>query len=263
MGRPRNHLEGHQNRTSGIVRPIVRNSPSAGGRVRERLRTIRDESAFAMTRRGFKTAAATLALVAISAASHAAPTTETKSPSYSHFLQYGVSFVAENVASAGDICPANTRVPCILGSGFGATIRVGYRTRGSWYFGGAYEFSHHDSSNLLRLAILQQLRGESRYYFNQGARLTPYLAGGFGAVIYGNEWGAESGGPSASLGMGIEYQADESAVVGIGLSWRGLLFRKWTDSAGEARADRYLGFGLGHLIAIELILEVRDPLPRW
>jgi hypothetical protein len=36
----------------------------------------------------------------------------------SHFLQYGVSFVSENVVSAGDICPSNEHVPCIIGSGF-------------------------------------------------------------------------------------------------------------------------------------------------
>ena len=186
----------------------------------------------------------------------------------SHFLQYGVSFVGENLALAGDICPPSAiGTPCILGSGFGATIRAGYRSRGPWYIGGAYEFSHHDSSNLLRLAILQQLRVEGRYYFAQGTRFTPYGSGGLGAFIYGNEWGAKSGGPLASLGLGVEYQADESVLFGFGLSWRTLAFRKWkdTDSQGVEfwRADRYLGFGLGHLIALELTLEVRDPLPRW
>lgn len=223
-----------------------------------------------MTRKALTTAAA-IAIGLLSTPVAAAPSADAKSASDSHFLQYGVSFVAENVAWAADVCPTHpatslstdSSAPCILGPGFGATIRVGYRSRGPWYFGGAYEFSHHDSSNLLRLAILQQLRGEARYYFDQGARLTPYLSGGIGAMIYGNEWGANSGGPSTHLGGGIEYQADESVVVGLGLTWRALIFRKWTDSLNERRADRYLGFGLGHLIAIELILEVRDPLPRW
>ena len=80
-------------------------------------------------------------------------------------------------------------------------------------------------------------------------------------MIYGNEWGAKSGGPLASLGLGLEYQADESVAVGLGLSWRTLVFRRWSDTTD--RADRYFGFGLGHLVALELILEVRDPLPRW
>ncbi len=218
-----------------------------------------------MKHRGFNLALLSLGFTLYPSNAQSQPLPPGKAPSNSHFLQYGVSFVAENVASAADICPTNPNnyVPCILGSGFGATVRVGYRTRSPWYFGGAYEFSHHDSSNLLRLAILQQLRGESRYYFDQGARLTPYISGAIGAAIYGNEWGADSGGPTVSLGPGVEYQADESVVVGLGLSWRGLIFHEWTDNANQRRADRYLGFGLGHLIAIELILEVRDPLPRW
>jgi hypothetical protein len=197
--------------------------------------------------------------------SWADPITERQSgyASTSHFLQYGVAFVSENVLSAGDICPT-VSVPCVIGSGFGATIRVGYRARGPWYFGGAYEFSHHNSSNLLRLAILQQLRGEARYYFDEGTRLTPYLGAGAGAAVYGNEWGVESGGPLASLGAGFEYQAGESTAFGLGVNWRGLVFRKWNDSADpQPRADRYWGFGFGHLIALEFILEVRDPLPRW
>ena len=193
----------------------------------------------------------------------AEPTGDRNYQSNSHFLQYGVSVVSENVASAGDICPSNAAVPCIIGSGFGATIRVGYRTRGPWYVGGAYEFSHHDSSNLLRLAILQQARGEARYYIDQGTRLTPYLSAGAGAVIYGNEWGLESGGPLLSLGFGVEYQAGDSAVVGLAIDWRSLVFAKWTDSAGQTRADRWLGLGFGHLITLEFIMEVRNPLPRW
>jgi len=196
----------------------------------------------------------------------AEPVSDTRSDyaNTSHFLQYGFSFVSENVLAAGDICPGESLVPCIIGSGFGATIRVGHRSRGPWYLGGAYEFSHHYSSNLLRLAILQQLRGEARYYFDQGTRLTPYLGAGAGAVVYGNEWGVDTGGPLASLGAGLEYHVDESTAFGLGVNWRGLVFRRWTDSAdAQPRADRYLGFGLGHLIALEFILEVRDPLPRW
>jgi len=193
----------------------------------------------------------------------AEPSPERSIVSNSHFLQYGVAIVSENVASAGDVCPSGAAVPCIIGSGFGATIRVGYRTRGPWYLGGAYEFSHHDSSNLLRLAILQQARGEARFYLDQGTRLTPYFSSAAGAMIYGNEWGLESGGPLLGLGSGVEYQAGDSAVIGLAINWRGLLFGKWKDSAGQARADRYLGLGLGHLIALEFILEVRDPLPRW
>ncbi len=187
----------------------------------------------------------------------------TPPPASFDYLQYGVAFTAETVASAGDLCPSNAKSPCILGSGGGLEVHVGYRSRGPWYVGGAYESSRQDSSNLLRLAILQQLRAESRYYLDEGNRLTPYGTAGIGAALYGNEWGSETGGLMTFLGAGLEFQLSRTTVVGAAASYKPFLFRGWTDSAGQRRADRYLGFGVSHLVALSLVLEVRDPLPRW
>lgn len=184
-------------------------------------------------------------------------------PSSFDYLQYGVAFAAETVVSAGDVCPSSAVDPCIFGSGGGFAIRVGYRSRGRWYVGGAYEASRHDSSNLLRLAILQQLRAESRYYLDEGERFTPYLAAGSGVALYGSEWSSDTGGITAFLGPGVEFQLSRTAVVGAGAAYRAFLFRGWTDSANQRRADRYLGFGLAHVVALELVFEIRDPLPRW
>jgi hypothetical protein len=184
-------------------------------------------------------------------------------PANFDYLQYGVGLNAELVASAGDVCPGGAHSPCILGSGGGLAIRVGFRSRGPWYVGGAYETSRHESSNLLRLAILQQLRAEGRFYFDRGNRLTPYGSAGLGAALYGNEWGTDTGGVTSFLGAGFEFQLSRTAVVGLALAYRPFLFRGWTDSSGQRRADRYLGFGFAHVIALEFVLEVRDPLSRW
>src|SRR5688572_10634958 len=178
-----------------------------------------------------------------------------------HYLQYGVAFVAEAVASAGDVCPppSEAKAPCILGSGVGLAVRVGYRSRGPWYVGGAYEFSRQDSSNLLRIAILQQLRAESRFYFDKATRLTPYLATGLGAALYGDEWGTDTGGVTTYLGGGLEFQITQSAVIGAALVYRPLLLRGWFVDAGQRRADQFLSFGLAHLATSELLMELRDP----
>jgi hypothetical protein len=181
-----------------------------------------------------------------------------------HYLQYGAAFATEMLAASGAICPADAKqAPCILGSGVGLTVRIGYRTRGPFYIGGAYEFSRQQSSNLLRLAILQQLRGEARYYLMEETRLVPYLEAAAGGVLYGNEWSADTGGITAFLGAGIEFQISQTAVVGAALGYRPVVFRHWVDSAGQLRADSLFGFGVGHMIGIELVFEVRDALPRW
>jgi opacity protein-like surface antigen len=184
-------------------------------------------------------------------------------PTSAHFLQYGVAITAETPVSAGDVCPSETSTPCILGSGGGLAVRVGYRARGPWYVGGAYEFSRLDSHNLLRLAILQQLRAETRYYFDRGARLTPYVTAGLGATLYGNEWSSETGGVVGCLGVGLEFQVSQATVVGAAVGYRPFLLRGWTDTVGQRRADQYLGFGFAHFVALELVLEVRDTLERW
>jgi hypothetical protein len=184
-------------------------------------------------------------------------------PNDTEYFQYGVAVVAEAALSGGDVCPTDTVEPCILGSGGGLAIRVGYRARDPWYFGGAYEFSRHESSNLLKLGVLQQVRAEGRYYFDRGQRATGFLAGGFGLHLYGNEWSAETGGGLATLGGGVEFQISATTVVGGAVMYRLLVPRAWTDSAGVRRADRLLGFGVAHLLALEFTIEVREPLPRW
>ncbi len=204
-----------------------------------------------------------LAGLAFAAPARAQPSHAGPPPINFHYLQYGVGLTTETVLAAADVCPPDSATPCILGSGLGPAIRVGYRSRGPWYVGGAYEFSRQESSNLLRLAILQQFRGEFRYYADEGTRLTPYAAGGLGAALYGSEWGTDTGGVTTYLGGGLEYQLSRTTVIGAGLAYRALLLRGWTDRSGQRRADHYVGFGLAHLLALELVLEVRDPLPRW
>lgn len=180
-----------------------------------------------------------------------------------HYLQYGVGLTAETVASAGSVCPSSARAPCILGSGVGLAIRFGYRSRGPWYFGGAYEFSRQDSSNLLRLPILQQARAELRLYLSEDRQILPFVAFGLGGATYGNEWGVDTGGLTAFVGGGVELQISRESVVGAMIGYRPVAFRRWEDSAGQVRADGLFGFGISHMIGAELAFELRDPLPRW
>ena len=204
-----------------------------------------------------------LALAAPAAAQEPLAQATRPPPNSLEYLVTGVALSAETVASPADMCPNNEETPCILERGLGLGIRAGYRTRGAWYAGGAYEFSRHESSNLLRLAIMQQLRAEVRYYMDLGTRATPYLGFGVGAVIYGNEWGADTGGVAGMLGPGIEFAVTPDLSVGAALFYRPMVFRAYEDTVEQRRADNLFGFGTTHLVGLELIVELRDPLPRW
>jgi hypothetical protein len=174
-----------------------------------------------------------------------------------------LAVAGEIVASPGGVCPENSENPCILGSGFGVGLRAGYRAPYSFYIGGAYEFSRHDSANLLRLAILQQFRGEGRYYFDHGDRATGFVTAAAGFLLYGNEWTADTAGPLAALGAGVELELSPNTAVGCILTYRLLMPKSWFDGTGVERANQFLGFGFAHLVGLELTLEVRDPIPRF
>jgi hypothetical protein len=180
-----------------------------------------------------------------------------------HYLQYGVGLAAETVMDPGAVCPADAHAPCILGSGAGLMLQIGYRGRDRWYLGGSYESSRQDSSNLIRLPILQQLRADLRYYLDRGDRLTPYVMASLGGAVYGNEWGVDTGGFVGAVGVGLEFEVSRTTLLGGGLGYRPLILRRWTDSAGQLRADESLGFGLAHILVLEMHFEVRGPLPRW
>jgi hypothetical protein len=176
-------------------------------------------------------------------------------PSLRPVLQYGVAITNVFVASAGNICGSAPSAPCIFGSGGGLAVRAGVRTRGIYYLGGAYEMSKLDPSQLYRLAVWQQLRGEGRYYLPTGLITEPYLLGAVGASAYGNEWAIDTFGPTLSIGGGGEFEVSPTTTLGLAITYRAVYFTKFTDSAHTSRDP-----GVAHVIALDFSLEGRDPL---
>ncbi len=181
-------------------------------------------------------------------------------PLHPEYAEYGVAILAMANISAGATCGSGVQggnAPCILGSGGGLVIRGGYRSPGPWYFGGAYAFAKLDSSNLLRLGILQQLWAEMRFQPDLGYRATPYLTWGVGGVTYGNEWGVETGGALLVLGGGVEFEVTRLALVGLDFVYKPTVLAGWTDTAGITRPA-----GLAQFLGFEVQLEVRRELGR-
>jgi hypothetical protein len=169
------------------------------------------------------------------------------------YVQYGAALAAESVLSAGAICGSSAQ-PCILGSGAGVAVRLGLRTAGPWYFGGAYELSKQDPDKLYRLAILQQLRFETRYYVDTGRDVEPVVIAAVGVAGYGNEWGVDTFGPLATLGIGAEAQISRTTVVGVYLAYRAMYFKAFNDPTHNDRSA-----GVAQLLALEFDLGARDP----
>jgi hypothetical protein len=174
-------------------------------------------------------------------------------PSDRAYVQYGVALVAEIVASAGPACSGNGN--CILGSGGGAIARAGWRPSAVLYLGGAYEMTKQDPHQLYRLAILQQLRAEARWYFPTGRETSPFVLLGAGVSGYGNDWWpVDTGGPSASLGGGVEIQLGGPVLV-LALAYRPSYFHSWVDSSTLSHDG-----GFAHFVGFEAAIEAQDSL---
>lgn len=176
-------------------------------------------------------------------------------PLHVDYATYGVAVTADFLAHPGGTCLGED--PCILGSGGGLVLRGGYRSPGPWYIGGAYQFSTTDSNNIYRLAVLQQLRAEMRYMLDMGYRTAPYATWGLGAVVYGSEWGVETGGGAAFLGVGAEIQLSRLALLGVSAMYQPVVFAGFTDTANFERSP-----GLAQFVRIEVQVEIRSELKR-
>jgi hypothetical protein len=170
------------------------------------------------------------------------------------FLQYGVALTTELVASAGSLCDV-PGAPCILGSGGGVVARIGRRSAGPWYFGGAYELSKQDPSSLYRFATLQQIRFEVRWYLPTGYVTSPYATFGGGVCGYGNEWSVDTYGPTVYAGIGFESQLSRETVVGMAIAYRLLRLSNFKDTIDDERPAAF-----AQIVGIDFVLEERDPL---
>jgi hypothetical protein len=188
------------------------------------------------------------------------PTPNHPPPLHVEYAQYGIALNALVTVNAGAMCGGGVHpsgAPCILGSGGGLIVRAGYRSPGPWYVGGAYSFAKTDSSNLFRLGIFQQLWAELRYLPDTGYRVAPFVTGGLGGAVYGNEWGVETGGAMLALGAGLQLEVSRVAVIGLGIGYKPTLIAGWTDTAGFVRP-----LGVAHFVGLELQLEVRSEIGR-
>jgi hypothetical protein len=170
------------------------------------------------------------------------------------YLQYGVTFAVEGVVSPGPICGDSSN-PCILGSGAGVGVRVGWRATERLYIGGAYEFSKQDASTLYLLGILQQARFEIRSYFPTDHSVAPFFLAAAGLTGYGDRWDLATWGPALSLGGGIEIELSGGYVVGVSLAYRPTYLSAFVDSSTLHHDD-----GVAHLIGLELSLDAQEAL---
>jgi hypothetical protein len=207
---------------------------------------------FALVLAGFGTATPSARADQAAAVSVAPEVMAAPAPPRRAYVQYGVAFTVEGVAHPGPVC-RDANQPCILGSGGGIDVSVGWRPTDEFYLGGTYEFSKQESNKLFRLAILQQVRLELRHYFPTGNRAEPFALFAIGLAAYGNEWTAATWGPSGTLGGGVDLELSGGAVLDVSIAYRPIYLRSFSDSS-----PAFHDAGLAHFISLQIALEAQD-----
>ena len=185
------------------------------------------------------------------------PRADHPAPLQVDYVQYGLAIGGDFALDTGGICPSNEVTPCIIGSGGGLTLRGGYRPSGPWFIGGAYQFSKLDSNNLFRLGVLQQLRAEMRYAFDFSSIVSPFIEWGLGPCIYGNLFGADTGGAVARIGGGVSFELTRFAVIGASLTYQPVLLVGYTDTTKQKRDT-----GVTQFLHLEFTIELRTEVGR-
>ncbi|HEX8794906.1 MAG TPA: hypothetical protein VF765_28365 [Polyangiaceae bacterium] len=175
-------------------------------------------------------------------------------PSQERYLQYGVGLAAEGVVSAGPACNGAGSQNCILGSGGGLTVRVGWRPANVFYVGGVYEMSKQDPNQLYRLGILQQARVEGRRFFPTGKEVSPFVLLGAGVAGYGDTFGIDTWGGTGTLGGGLEVELG-GPVLELSLAYRAMYLQAWVDSSNTSHDA-----GIAHFLGLEVSIEAKDRL---
>lgn len=170
------------------------------------------------------------------------------------FVQYGAALAAELVASPGAICPSTSQSPCVIGSGGGLALRMGYRFHAPWYLGVSYEFSKQDAHKAIHVAMLQQLRSEARYYLPVRGAYVPFVTAGGGFVTYGSQFGIATLGGMAFFGAGLEIQLSPTSLFALIASYRPVVLTTWEDTTRAQRPT-----GLLSMIGLEVAFEQRVP----
>lgn len=185
------------------------------------------------------------------------PRADVPAPLQVDYVQYGLAIGGDFDLASGPICPSNEVTPCIIGSGGGLTLRGGYRPSGPWFIGGAYQFSKLDSNNLFRLGVFQMIRAEMRYYFDLDSPVAPFIEWGLGPCIYGNLFGADTGGAAARAGGGVAFEVSRFVAVGASLTYQPTLLVGYTDTTNQRRDT-----GVTQFLHLEFTIELRTEVGR-
>jgi hypothetical protein len=171
-------------------------------------------------------------------------------PEIYYGLGVGAEFIGNN--SDLDVCALATesgaehcqQITELTGVGFDAFIG----SRFGPYFGAelTYDAFFHSGSgeDPYNLATLQAVRGDLKVFLMPGSGFEPYLQGGAGLYLIGDEYGFAKAGGGFQLGGGVDFYLAPMLSLGANVLYRGIYFGQfdvdqsdlpWASSEGDVK----------------------------
>lgn len=176
------------------------------------------------------------------------PAVESLEPVLSGALYLGFSLPLEN----GALCPSAAE--CVYSNGGGVGGHVERRWPSGPAVGLAYELGFVNSNGVFELGLIQELRGQAKYYFLPRSLVHPFVGGGVGAVIFGDTFRVATAGVSVTAIVGLELELTELLSAFVTLPVRAIRFAPFTAGRDGVRRAADGDFSVTAALQLGLVI---------
>lgn len=151
------------------------------------------------------------------------------------------------------LCPPDVE-RCVFRGGGGVGGSIERRWPTGLALGLGYDAWFLDSDNVYELGVMQMLSARLRYYFLRESVLHPFVAGGAGALIFGDTLQIATVGVGVEAAVGVEIELTETIALAGVLPWR--FFTTSPFQTTRDRAERAQEPGVNVAVSFQVGLVV-------
>ncbi len=157
------------------------------------------------------------------------------------------------------ICPGGAR--CVLGGGGGVGGVLERRAPWGFALGLGYDAFFLDGNGVYELSVLQAFRVGVRYRFLRERSIHPYVGVGFGALIFGDTFRANTVGGVLSTELGAEFELGGTLSFVAALTARMFSVKEFVSTGDDVQ--RAADFGINAMVGLQLgVVLLRPPRVR-
>lgn len=151
------------------------------------------------------------------------------------------------------LCPPEEE-RCVFRGGGGIGGSIERRWPLGLALGLGYDAWFLDSDNVYELGVMQMLSARLRYYFLRGSILHPFVAGGAGALIFGDTLRIATVGIAVEAVVGAEIELTETIALAAAVPWRFFTTSPFQTTRDRAERAREPGVNVALSFSVGLVV---------